>query len=290
MVACLTSSADIDADYKLFRDGRESIRLTVQHYSLTDKQGGWLLHPRIQSAIANIPSPQIADVATGTGIWAIEVANRMPHACVTGLDISAAQFCPQWTWPSNCSFDLYDLLEDVPIALQGTFDVVHVRLLLSAGPGVDKSIFIDRFQKLLKPSGWLQWDELAYPNFRMVVNGQVKDLREYPVVKILDKHIGLHDRLAWVDDFEDVLSDAGFAEVKKIVAPVRPHLLQAETEMKVAVMTDLLAIILSSKAMNEKQRSEVRSAVQRMHTDRDEGKLFTYNWMTGIARKLGRSC
>lgn len=64
-----------DKEYKLPRDGRESIRLTAQHYMVVNRQG-WILHPDVESAIKDIPNPKIIDLATGTGIWASDIAQR----------------------------------------------------------------------------------------------------------------------------------------------------------------------------------------------------------------------
>lgn len=57
---------DGDKKYALPRDNADSIRLTAQHYVLVERQG-WLLHPQIESALKDVPNPQIADVACGTG-------------------------------------------------------------------------------------------------------------------------------------------------------------------------------------------------------------------------------
>lgn len=76
------------------------------------------------------------------------------------------------------TFGLFDLLDEVPDHLQNKFDVLHVRLLLGAGPAVDKSVFIDCFSKMLKPGGWLQWDELAWPAVRIVHPPMLRQIQE----------------------------------------------------------------------------------------------------------------
>ncbi|KAK5098800.1 hypothetical protein LTS08_006178 [Lithohypha guttulata] len=248
--------------------------------------------PTLAESIRNISQPRIADVATGNGVWAAEVAREYPHALVLGLDISDAQYSPKWTWGRNLGFDLYDLLQDVPAHLQGQFDVVHVRLILAAGPKVDKNIFIDRFRKLLRPDGWLQWDDLCYPNVHLVqmpTDGVVKtsSARDYPIMHLLNKYLSQEERISWIDHFQPTIQQAGgFDSIIHSVAPVRLELLTMETELTIAVFSDLADILIrNSRITSPQEVSDLRRAVVRMCKDRNEGLLFTYNWHTGIARR-----
>ena len=54
--------------------------------------------------IAPITTPRrILDLGTGTGIWAVEIAEKFPNASVIGNDLSAIQ--PRWV-PPNLSFEV----------------------------------------------------------------------------------------------------------------------------------------------------------------------------------------
>ena len=96
-------------------------------------------------------TPQtILDLGTGTGIWAIEMADRYPSAHVTGLDIAPVQ--PTWV-PPNCVFEVEDVEEDWTFRTS-SFDFIHAREFLTA---------IRDWRKLarqsfahLKPGGWLE--------------------------------------------------------------------------------------------------------------------------------------
>ena len=49
----------------------------------------WLLSLKGQHYLAPVENPaRILDIGTGTGIWAIEVAEQNPQAIVTGTDLS----------------------------------------------------------------------------------------------------------------------------------------------------------------------------------------------------------
>lgn len=278
-----------DTDYKLGRDSQESIRLTAQHYCLVARQG-FLLHPVVADAVSRIPNPRIVDVATGNGVWAAEVARRYPDTSVLGLDISDAQYSPRYTWTENLEFDLYDLLQEIPSHLLGQFDVVHVRLILSAGPNVDKTLFINRFHKLLRPGGWLQWDDLTYPNIHLVrQSGQgiaVSTSQDYPMLRILDNYLDQEARLSWFIDFEAVLEHfGGFDTIRLCTAPLRPELLTVETSLCVAVYESLMVMLLGSRRISDGEAARLRKAVSDLRKDVESGLLFSYNWHTGIAQR-----
>ncbi|KAK3360510.1 S-adenosyl-L-methionine-dependent methyltransferase [Lasiosphaeria hispida] len=93
---------------------------------------------------------KILDVGTGTGIWAIDMADGFPSASVIGTDISAVQ--PSWV-PPNCSFQIDDAQLDWTFK-KAAFDFIHIRELYGG---------IDDWQKLyrqafdhLEPGGWLE--------------------------------------------------------------------------------------------------------------------------------------
>jgi 2-polyprenyl-3-methyl-5-hydroxy-6-metoxy-1,4-benzoquinol methylase len=56
--------------------------------------------------LAPIQTPQkILDIGTGSGIWAMDMADKYPGAQVLGIDIAAVQ--PRWV-PPNCLFEIED--------------------------------------------------------------------------------------------------------------------------------------------------------------------------------------
>jgi SAM-dependent methyltransferase len=97
----------------------------------------------------------ILDVGTGTGIWAIDVADKYPSASVIGTDISDIQ--PEWV-PPNCQFELDNANEDW--TFQWEFDLIHCRLLHGA---VEENKLIQQSFKALKRGGWFEIKEFALP-------------------------------------------------------------------------------------------------------------------------------
>lgn len=99
-------------------------------------------------------NPQkILDVGTGTGIWAIEMADAYPSAEVTGVDLSPIQ--PRWV-PPNVRFIIDDVTQpwDFP---ENSFDFIHVRCL--AGSITDWPDFLAQAYRHLKPGGRIELSE-----------------------------------------------------------------------------------------------------------------------------------
>nr|OQO22414.1 hypothetical protein B0A51_09822 [Rachicladosporium sp. CCFEE 5018] len=147
--------------YTLPRDPAESARLDEQHQvwkATLDYPE--LLHPRIVSSLAGKHARIIADVATGTGAWLLDLSTLAPQHNYIGLDISAAQYPP--VYPSNLSFDVLNILEPVPAKYEGYFDVIHVRLLVLGLVGEQWHTTARNLLAMLKPGGFLQWEEADF--------------------------------------------------------------------------------------------------------------------------------
>ncbi|KAK3389846.1 methyltransferase [Podospora didyma] len=134
--------------YPLPNDEREQTREDMLHAMMMEATDGRLFFAPI------VEHPQkILDLGTGTGIWAIEVANEYPGAEVTGLDLSPIQ--PVWL-PPNLSF-LVDDIEDTWLA-GDNIDFVHLRNMvpiLKSPVGLLRNIYDN-----LKPGGWVELQDV----------------------------------------------------------------------------------------------------------------------------------
>lgn len=82
-----------------------------------------------------------------------------PTYTFKGYDISPDQFFPNDALPNNVTLELGDFWKPFPEELQGTFDLVNIRLIIiSMGPGIWEST-LRNVLTLLKPGGAIQWTE-----------------------------------------------------------------------------------------------------------------------------------
>ncbi|HEX6122001.1 MAG TPA: class I SAM-dependent methyltransferase [Ktedonobacterales bacterium] len=145
----------IGVPYALPADLEEINRLDFQHYLLRHAfQGNYA---------APIANPQsILDVGTGTGRWAIEMAQIFPSANVIGLDVKPPAVDERAQnnqgpdpRPANYAFAPGNVLEGLPFA-DGTFDFVHQRLLFSAIPHDRWPWVVAELARVTRPGGWVE--------------------------------------------------------------------------------------------------------------------------------------
>lgn len=140
--------------YILPRDLEEMNRLDFQHYVLRQAFKG--------NFVAPIQNPHaILDVGAGTGRWAREVATVFPTANVVGLDINPpkvdehAEAGGEELRPPNYAFVSGNVLEGLPFA-DGSFDFVHMRLLVLALPHDRWPFVISELIRVTRPGGWIE--------------------------------------------------------------------------------------------------------------------------------------
>ncbi|KAI1320762.1 hypothetical protein F5Y16DRAFT_78161 [Xylariaceae sp. FL0255] len=149
--------AEAKDDYRLMRDCNASTRLTAQHYLWKDLLG-YLIHPDIPLRSRDL---KVADVATGNGIWLHDVADTLTASAEHhGFDICLDQVGPKPWLPATVHMHVWDLFDEPPSQFLGFFDIIHVRLITAVVRNNDPRPVLDNLKKLLKPGGYLQWEEV----------------------------------------------------------------------------------------------------------------------------------
>jgi SAM-dependent methyltransferase len=135
-------------DYLLPNDESEKDRLDMQFHAIHEILEKYFFAPVVDN-------PQdIIDIGTGTGTWAIDVAELYPSATVTGTDLSPIQ--PSWV-PPNVTFELHDCLQ-YPWGFSRQFDLIHTQLLNGFAIKFWHEFFDECFRNL-NPGGWVECHE-----------------------------------------------------------------------------------------------------------------------------------
>ncbi|XTI95487.1 hypothetical protein V2W45_1474468 [Cenococcum geophilum] len=97
--------------------------------------------------------------------WLIEVAHGLPgslrpHVHLFGPDISTTYFPARGRLSETVTMEALSGLSDIPAELVGVFDVVHVRAFTAVIKNNNPTPLAANAIKMLKPGGYLQWDEL----------------------------------------------------------------------------------------------------------------------------------
>ncbi|KAL1989516.1 hypothetical protein VTN49DRAFT_6713 [Thermomyces lanuginosus] len=136
-----------DGSYLLPNDESESDRLDMLHELALQ-----VLQRKLY--LAPIKSPQrVIDLATGTGIWAIDFADQQPQAEVIGCDLSPTQ--PTLV-PPNVKF-LVDDIESEWAYEHNPFDFIHARNLFISIRDYGK--LIKQCYRSVKPGGWVEFQD-----------------------------------------------------------------------------------------------------------------------------------
>ncbi|KAF4338129.1 methyltransferase domain protein [Fusarium beomiforme] len=110
--------------------------------------------------------PAVADVGTGTGVWLRDFASEVHQdARLDGFDIDDSKFLAAKDLPSNVKLSLGNVFEPIPEHLVGQYDLVHVRLLMVALKAGDWEPVARNLQSLLRPGGYILWDETGFTKF-----------------------------------------------------------------------------------------------------------------------------
>lgn len=133
-----------EGTYLLPNDGDEQDRLDMQHEAITT-----LLDGKLAWAPINKPK-RVLDIATGTGIWAIQFARKNPESIVIGTDLSLIQ--PRNVVP-NVQFFKEDAEDDL-WTHDEQFDYIHMRMIFTCFDDLGK-ILLNAY-KYLKPGGWVE--------------------------------------------------------------------------------------------------------------------------------------
>ncbi|KAL9119521.1 MAG: hypothetical protein Q9187_003926 [Circinaria calcarea] len=272
--------------YALDRGYIPATRLNLQHF-LWRETFDYNLHPGIP---VTQDSVRIADVGTGTGIFLLDLAKRLPPtAHLDGFDISGSQFTPETFLPKNISMQVMDAMSEPPEHLLGKYDIVHLRLLLIVVNNNDPMPILRHCLKLLseclsaevtysgqdltvqklEPGGYLQWDEA--------------DLYSQEVIPATDT-ASTENLRKWVPDLPDTFRKHGLEDVVVDARPEEWCFQKMFKEQEIILAEEFAGKFLDQKGppgSGDAYRNLVRSA----YAEVEQGSTITKRLQIVVGRK-----
>jgi ubiquinone/menaquinone biosynthesis C-methylase UbiE len=162
----------INSVYTL-NDGPKAIekrRLWNQHTNVFMPITGGLLPDVIRTHLeSSSSSPAVADIACGTGVWLLDLAKELPPTSrLDGYDFDTSKFPEENSVLSNIRLRFANALEPFPAEVQGIYGLVHVRLVMFGLKAEQWELMATNLFRLLKPGGYLLWDELDYSTWTCI--------------------------------------------------------------------------------------------------------------------------
>ncbi|ORY60736.1 S-adenosyl-L-methionine-dependent methyltransferase [Pseudomassariella vexata] len=153
--------------------------------------------------LAPVQSPEyVLDIATGTGIWALEYADQNPKSKVVGTDLSRIQPSP---WVTNCSFERENS-EMAEWLFPYKFDYIHLRAVLTCFD--DITTVIKKSFDHMNAGGYIEFMDPGAPAFErwneLFAKGAAAIGRDMPRTRL----------------YKDYLFETGFVDVVERLVPM----------------------------------------------------------------------
>ncbi|KAI7086947.1 hypothetical protein KC356_g4587 [Hortaea werneckii] len=293
-MASVGSEYDAQA-YWREQDFQTSARLHIQHW-IWNYQLGYQVHPLVD--IGGARPLKIADVACGNGAWLLEVERKWPTHEYHGLDLTSSHFPGQPWLPKNMDFSTWDLFTDIPAHMKEAFDIVHIRAIASAVRNNEVQTIVQNLLGLLKPGGYLQWDEQDSSTLegRLVsqstdTNGSMKSL--VAVQRALQAGHGTH--WDWLHDLPSTLEKANCEIIVRDVFSPSPELGRAWADNLLTVCMGVIdrmpeRDIPLPKAPDLPEsisRKSYAKLVQEAAVESTKGSWMGMNQVVIVVKKLG---
>lgn len=252
-------------------------RNTYRYLSLHRRNNGYRIHPALLKRLVSTASSdethplRIADVATGSGAWALDVARSFPSTKTTpridGYDIADMRF--PTNPPQSVTFSVQDAKEPFPSELHGVYDLVHVRALVAAMDHSDWLLVAKNLIALLKPGGAMQWTEADLANMACLRDGEATEEGFKAIPYVLDLfNEAAHGRTAYGPrELAGVLKEAGLKDVK-VDAAGSDRIARTRAAL---TRTYLVAMLAWAKSVGKVQEDEVTTLRKQIAEEIDSG-------------------
>ncbi|KAK3947033.1 S-adenosyl-L-methionine-dependent methyltransferase [Pseudoneurospora amorphoporcata] len=192
-------------------DQKQNEMLDIFHHAITIALDGDLYKAPITDKPKNV-----LDIGTGTGLWAIDFADKFPECNVIGTDVSAIQ--PTWV-PPNVRFEIDDYNKEWTYKAD-SFDLIHMRWI--TGTVNDWHALYKEAYRCCKPGGWIEhidasgavWSDDGTVEEDMALGQWGKLWQE------AGRHLGTPFDILEKNTQEEGMKEAGFVNISKTTYPI----------------------------------------------------------------------
>ncbi|ORY67601.1 S-adenosyl-L-methionine-dependent methyltransferase [Pseudomassariella vexata] len=209
-----------DGKYFLPNDADEQDRLDFQHAGVM-----LLLDGRLACAPVRQPR-HVMDVATGTGIWALEFARQNPGSHVIGTDLSRIQPDLEATVP-NCEFIKEDAEEEW--MYEHKFDYVHLRFVGSCFHS-HRTVLRHAFDNM-NPGGWIEYQDSLPELYRLGGSAEGSAVKKWCDLMVRGAATMGRDLLVPMH-YNNWLIETGFVDVHEEMIPAPFNTWPADPKLK----------------------------------------------------------
>ncbi|CCX06764.1 S-adenosyl-L-methionine-dependent methyltransferase [Pyronema domesticum] len=210
--------------YMYPNDEQEADRLDIFHKLFLVARRGELHRARFR---ASDGPTRILDLGTGTGIWAIGMADTYSDAEVIGIDLSLIQ--PKWI-PQNLRFQASDFESEWTLG-RNSFDLIHLRVGIGSVSSWE-TLFSRVFQHLKPGAGWFEYVDIDFAmrsdDGSLLESSALYQWQRY----LVEASSAAGKSLAYRRDTRQLLHNAGFVDIEEIVLKIPINPWPTEPNMK----------------------------------------------------------
>ncbi|MCJ1333322.1 hypothetical protein MMC10_010016 [Thelotrema lepadinum] len=265
--------------YRLMRNAASSSRLVTHDHYIWKQVCGFDIHPQIAPPVDQ--TLRVADVGTGTSIWMVDVKQKYPDLQIDGFDVSISQCPPVEFLPEGCSVHELDMLKAVPEKFEGIYDVVNLRLMMAAIKDDNPVPLLKNLITMLKPGGYLQWQEIN-PSTITVVSA--KPALDRTIMDAILQNIHEWNFAKWVPHLSEICAQNGLPDSTTHRYPVPPEYRVAWCQTQLGAYEEISFMSMDNSSPNAKG-SRFRHVLDKAYDELTKGVTLQHTLEVTTARK-----
>ncbi|KAK3400617.1 S-adenosyl-L-methionine-dependent methyltransferase [Sordaria brevicollis] len=229
-------------------DEKQNELLDIFHHTMTIALDGDLYKAPITENPKNV-----LDIGTGTGLWAIDFADKFPQCSVIGTDLSPIQ--PSWV-PANIRFDIDDYNKEWTYKAD-FFDLIHMRWI--TGTVNNWHTLYKEAYRCCKPGGWIEhldcsgaiWSDDGTVEEDMAIGQWGKIWQE------AGRRLGTPFDILEKNTQEEGMRGAGFVNISKTTYPKYDHPTEVHSHTRASSPSETCVSKTTMMLINQNQTIQI---------------------------------